>query len=325
MTGRTPSPLQQDETDVGRIADALKKAERERRESHRLAGESPLNAVRAVQNDGLRTAAPAKTDDPRTARLPAVRTPPAVAPSAAFVPAVSPGGPVPTVQLASNWDPALVMMHERAGAVAEQYRAVRTWLLAHNSTGEHRTFAITSSLPREGKSVTTANLGIALSEVRHLSVLLVDADLRRRALAKLFGPGPDLGLTDVVSGRCPLARAIRPTAFENLSILPAGTDDGRLPAELLSGRNTGRLFDEIRERYHYVLVDTPPVQAIADVGIVAGMCTGVLLVVRMARTHSAIVQQSVRWLQSNNVQVIGCIAAGRRRRDDSTVSDPNQH
>lgn len=277
---------------MGRIAEALKRAESERREASRITTSAP------APRGGL--------EHLRTNKSPAVSAP---------AERIAAEPPLPT----TAWDPRLVLQFDRAGAVAEQYRAIRTWLLSHNSTGEHRILGLTSSTPGEGKTVTVGNLGLALAEVRHLSVLLVDGDLRRPALGRTFGiqPNPNSaggGLADILSGRCQLGDAIRRTAVENLHILPSGSVGTLTPAELLNARSARRVFDEIRDRFHYVLVDTPAVQSASDVAVLGAMCTGMLMVVRMNQPSSGIVRQSVRWLQANNVHVLGCVAVGANNR-----------
>lgn len=299
---------------MGRIAEALKRAEGERAEKLRLRGPAQDAAggeVRATAAAALlaRMSAP----PPRGERLSPPRPPSDRSADAAE--ATDPRDAHGRIirldppRLAAI-DERIVCIKSPASALAEQYRAVRTWLMRHNSTGEHRSLAITSSAPAEGKSITTANLGLALAEVRHLSVLLIDADLRRGSLARLLGAPPAPGLSDVLRGRTALNDAVHPTGIRNLSILPAGALEGGSPAEMLSSRTAQVLFDEARERFHYVLVDTPPVQNAADVGIVGGMCSGVLMVVRVKSTPEHVVRQSVRWLQANNLQMLGCIVTG---------------
>lgn len=291
---------------MGRIADALKKAERERQETIRLGlgvhAAAPRSAP-AVSVPPSRPAGPA----PRVAPRPEVK---------AARPAASSSAPG-----RDKLDPGLVVAHVRASAISEQYRSLRTWMLAHNSTGEHRIIGVASSVNGEGRTTTTANLGLALSEVRHLSTLVVDCDLHRGNLAGRFGLAAGPGLADVLSGRCGLDDAIAETCVGNLSVLPAGSLDGASATELLNSRLLSRVFDEIRERFHYVLVDTPAVQSAADAGRVGTLCTGVLMVVRLARTASPLVRQSVRWLAANNVHVLGCVAVGA---DSLAARVPNE-
>lgn len=294
---------------MGRIAQALKRAEIDRQESIRL-GLSPGGATAATI-----VAEPPK--DTGRAPKPTLRDfvptplPPSGRPTAPIANIAGPqAAAVSTAPPCTIVDPTLVAYHDRASAVAEQYRAVRTWLLAHNSTSEHRILAMTSSVRGEGKTVTTGNLGIAMAEVRHLNTLLVDADLRRGSLGRLFGVNEGPGLTDVLAGQRSFASAVRSTPLENVSVLSAGALRGQVPTDLLSSRTAARLFDEIRERYHYVLVDTPSVQSASDVGVIGAMCTAVVLVVRLHKPNTTVVQESLRWLQANNLHVVGCIAVG---------------
>lgn len=295
---------------MGRIAEAMRKAQAERADKQRL----ETGPVRAT--DGL--GPPAQeciTDGSEVPGTEVVSR--LVRPDDAAA-----AGAREALRM-SAVDPAIVAVTDPTSAVAEQYRAIRTWLLRRNTTGEHRSVAITSSVPREGKSVTSVNLAVCLAEVRHLSVLLLDADLRRGSISALTGVPTRPGLADVLDGESAMHDAIHPTGLKNLCIMPAGQSRRRNPAELLSSRIAQSLFDEVRERFHYVLVDTPPVQTASDVAMIGGMCTGVLMVVRMHRTAQHVVRQSVRWLQSNNLQVFGCVlAAANVRRTSLSYSYP---
>jgi Mrp family chromosome partitioning ATPase len=117
------------------------------------------------------------------------------------------------------------------------------------------------------------------------------------------------GLSDVLAGRATLEDAIQQTPFGNLFVLPSGTCHEINSAELLNSNAANKVFDEIRERFHYTLVDTPPVQALSDVGVIGALCSGLVMVVRMNKTGAHVVRQSLHWLQANNLQVLGCIAA----------------
>ncbi|MCZ6817628.1 MAG: CpsD/CapB family tyrosine-protein kinase, partial [Planctomycetota bacterium] len=213
----------------------------------------------------------------------------------------------------------VVAVHDRTSSIVEQYRAIRTWLLSHTALGEHNCVAITSSVALEGKTVTTANLAVVLAEVRHMNVLVVDADFRRGSLAQQFRTENSPGLADVLAGKIQLSEAIAQTPISNLSFLPASKCFGLNPTELFNSKSASLVFDEIRERYHYVLVDTPPVQSFSDVGVIGALCTGIVMVVRMRKTASTLVRQSVQWLQANNLNVIGCIAAAARSKPTRLV------
>lgn len=294
---------------MGHIADALRKAEQERGRSR--------HADSREESEPTLSVAPSFNDRHRTKFHP--RTAPATATMES--PILTTGRTIRhEVAIPLRWaggsghppwtiHPSVVAYHDRTSSITEQFRAVRTWLLAHATPGESRSLAITSSVPGEGKSVTTANLAVAMSEVRQMRILAVDCDFRQAGLGRLFRVAAGPGLADVIAGRAALREAIRSTPLDNLFVLPAGACGESGPAELLNSTEAARVFEEIRESYDCALVDTPPVQQVSDVGVIGGLCTGVVMVVRMNRTDSQVVRQSLRWLQSNNVKVLGCIAA----------------
>ncbi len=299
---------------MGRIADALKKAQRERNEKLRLglaqnspAGAAAIDMPAPVADHDMsggpdRLGAQGLPIRPGATPWTSGRTPAAMDPMPDW-----------------NVDPAVVAVHDRTSPIVEQYRAIRTWLLSHTALGEHNCVAITSSVALEGKTVTTANLAVVLSEVRHMNVLVVDADFRRGSLARQFRTENSPGLADVLAGKIQLSEAIAQTPISNLSFLPASKCFGLNPTELFNSKSASLVFDEIRERYHYVLVDTPPVQSFSDVGVIGALCTGIVMVVRMRKTASTLVRQSVQWLQANNLNVIGCIAAAARSKPTRLV------
>jgi capsular exopolysaccharide synthesis family protein len=322
--GFTNSPT--DDATMGRIAEALKKAQVERRAQLRVGlderaavqyAEPPLNEMAPTETDA-RHGGPGSNRISRAyagLRRESLAAPRGLASAAPWGRAASPLGPAPA------WDvhPSLVCVYERWSSVTEQYRAIRTWLLRRNTVVEHACLAITSAMPREGKSVTTANLAVAMAEVRHINVLAVDCDFRGSSLSEFFAIPNSPGLADVLAGRATLAEAIAKTPVGNLFVLPAGQCQDRNPTELLNSPMAARAFDQIRERHHYVLVDTPPVQRLSDVGVIGALCSGILMVVRMHKTPSPLVRQSLHWLQSNNLNVVGCIAAACETSDTRQV------
>lgn len=298
---------------MGRIADALKKAQQERSARISMGGivaAVESETVGAAIGNSLRGLVEGLTEPINT--LPPRATPRSG--QSRHAPQLS---PMP------HWDvdPTVVAVRDRTSPVTEQYRAVRTWLMSRNTIGERSCLAITSSVANEGKTVTAANLAVILAEVRHLNVLVVDADLRRPRLHELFRTPEMPGLAGVLAGRAALGDVIAQTPIPNLSFLPAGNCEDLSPADLFNSKCTSLVFDEIRERYHYVIVDTPPVQRVSDIGVIGALCSGIIVVVRMHKTPSAVVRQSVRWLQANNLNVIGAIAAACNIRADRQPYD----
>jgi capsular exopolysaccharide synthesis family protein len=162
-------------------------------------------------------------------------------------------------------------------------------------------------VPREGKSVTTVNLGLVMAEGGEHNILIADADFRRTSLARMLGIKGAPGLAELVRGEAELSEVLQPTPCPNLKIIPAGTSAGKSYAELLSGPPARAILADFRALFHYTFLDTPPVTTVSDVSMLAPHCDGTIMVIEMRRTPEPTVQQAVRTLQTNNVKVLGCI------------------
>ncbi len=211
-------------------------------------------------------------------------------------------------------DPHLVMHHEPQSPIAEQYRTFRTNLVAMNSGGAPRALAITSTLKGEGKSITTANLALALAELPDTRVLIVDADLRAPVQAQHFGIAREPGLADLMQDFAPLDQVIVKTSAPGLSLLPAGKAV-RNPSELLGSSRIGDLVSALKAEYHWILFDSPPALPFADAAVLGHRLDGVLFVVRMERTPRAQVSRALELLRSAGCNLLGSFLAGSRADD----------
>jgi len=216
-----------------------------------------------------------------------------------------------SVALIDGVSESLVPFFEPSSLITEQYRSLRTRLLSQNPQYEHRVIAVTSAVPKEGKSVTTLNLGCILAEIRHLKVLVIDGDFRRSSLAQMLGQPQGPGLAEVLSGEALYHQVLRDTPVPNLKFMPAGSTRKRSAAELLTEASARPVFRRMQNDFHYSIVDTPPATTVTDVGIIGQMCTGVILLVRLHRTHEAAAKRAVRLLQANNIPIVGCMIVGR--------------
>ncbi len=283
---------------MGRIAEALKRAQQER--ARRTAGAVALDP--APESVPGRRAAVCATDPDST-------------PPASLVGLSAPTMPQPFVVSAApilpiSVAPEVVMLHDPASAVSERYRSARTRLLTGHADGGSRIFCVTSSQPREGKTVTTANLGFSLAELRHLRVAIIDCDFRRQGLSESFAAKDRPGLAEVIRGEKSLADICVPVVRENLYLVPAGNAKNMTPSELLTGDSAAKVFREINDRFHYGLIDTPPTNTVADIGLVAPLCHSVVIVIRMGKTPEHLLWRCVRMLQANHVAIAGSILVG---------------
>jgi len=272
---------------MGRIADALKRAEQERNAS---AGSSSQCTGAQTAHSGLN---------------PAIRTIGSIAPT----PAERDGSE--SIALVEGLSESLVPYFDRSSLVTEQYRSLRTRLLSQNPNYEHRVFAITSAVPKEGKSVTALNLSAVLSEISHLKVLVVDGDFRRGSLAKMLNQEEKPGMAEVLAGEATYPEVIRSTPIPNLKFIPAGDKSGRPAAELWTEAKARAIFECIQNDFHYTIVDTPPATTVTDVGIIGQLCHGVLIVVRLHHTDELAAKRAVRLLEVNNIPILGCTLVGR--------------
>jgi capsular exopolysaccharide synthesis family protein len=284
---------------MGRIADALKRAEEERRLALGYSDECTGGVSTAVL--------------PEPSEIPCVA-------DELFLPIendTTDDDPLATpktaqeIALNQGLSESLVPFFEPSSLVTEQYRSLRTRLLSQNPQYEHRILAITSAVPKEGKSVTSLNLGCILAEIRHLKVLVVDGDFRRSSLAHMLGQANGPGLADALAGEVSYKDIVRETPIPNLRFMPAGSTKKRSAAELLMEPKARALFKKMQNDFHYTIVDTPPATTVTDVGIIGQMCHGVIMIVRLHRTNGAAAKRAVRLLQVNNIPITGCMIVGR--------------
>jgi capsular exopolysaccharide synthesis family protein len=168
-----------------------------------------------------------------------------------------------------------------------------------------RTILISSSSPGEGKTATTANLGVALAQAGR-QVLLVDADLRVPRLAQLFNLDQEVGLTNVLVGASTTSETIAQTPVPGLYLLPSGPLPPN-PAELLSSSVFRDLLVKFKWEYDRVVIDTPPVLTVADAGAIAAMVDGILLVVEAGVTRRESLAEAKQTLEQLGGRVMGVV------------------
>jgi len=243
-----------------------------------------------------------------------VETPPALAslgtapvvapPVATLTPGPSieepPAAPSTRVVADPRLDPRLVAASAPSSITAEQYRALRTRIL-HGDTGVAVSVVlITSPAAGDGKSLTAANLGLAMAQEFQRRVCVVDANLRRSQLHRLFGVPDSPGLSDVLIGRAALDDALIAVEEHHLTVLPAGAAPTH-PAELLGTLTMRRTLDLLRSRFDTVLIDAPAAAPLADVGILTPLVDSVLVVVRAGVTTKPAIHDTIAALDGSRL------------------------
>jgi capsular exopolysaccharide synthesis family protein len=218
---------------------------------------------------------------------------------------VPPGGRTGT----SRMDPTLVAHHKPKSRCSEAYRGVRTALFFAHGQG-HRVIQVTSPNPGDGKSTMTANLAVSVAQAGK-KVILVDADLRKPRVHKLFGVSKKIGLSSVIEGEVDLPDAVQASEVPGLSLLPCGPKPPN-PAELLTVARFEQLLDTLREQFDLVIVDTPPLLAVTDPAIVAPRVDGILLVVRITKNGRPDAERAKEILKTVDANVIGAVVNGQQ-------------
>lgn len=198
--------------------------------------------------------------------------------------------------------------------VAEAYRTLRTNMGFTEMDHPCRTVMITSSHMVEGKSTTASNLAIVMAQAGN-HVLLVDCDLRKPLQHRLFNISNQVGFTSCLRQRALLDESFHPGPVEHLTILPSGPLPPN-PSELLASEQCKRIWADLKARYDYVFIDTPPVLLVADAAILAAQVDGVLLVVDSGRTRIDHAQQSKEQLTKANAHIIGVVLNKVKTEDD---------
>ncbi len=199
---------------------------------------------------------------------------------------------------------ALVAASASGSPGAEAYRVLRSNFQFTGINNPHASVVVTSAGPGEGKTTTLANLGIALAQAGK-RVILVDTDLRRPTLHRLFGVSRERGLTDLIlNPETDPDQFLTPVSVEGLRLLPSGALPPN-PAEILSSRRMTQIIAKLKEGADVVLFDSPPVLSVADAAILAAGVGNAILVVAAGETRTGAASQARDELVRTNTRVLG--------------------
>ena len=187
----------------------------------------------------------------------------------------------------------------------ESFRILRTLLLSDVREGRLRILSASSPLPQDGKSTILANLAAAFAKL-DMSVVLIEADMRRPTFHKRFGVPDSTGLSELLRETATIDDVVVPSGIPNLTLITAGAGVTN-PSELLQGESFDRILATLRERFQLVVIDVGPVLAVSDPIIVAQKSDGMLLVVRSANDTRQQVTEAVETLRAANAKMLGCV------------------
>ncbi len=206
-------------------------------------------------------------------------------------------------------DPRVVVYSDMRSHIAEQYRSIRTHLSSLSPGNPIRSFLITSALRGEGKTVTSSNLSVAFAQsVDHKTVLL-DCDLRKPNVHRIFGMERSPGLAEILSGQEDLERFIERPVFDNLYVVPGGKTPAN-PVELLGSVRMREVIETLKERFDWVICDIAPIIPVTDAGVLGKLLDGSLIVVRAGKTQAVDVERAYSLLLEAKANPVGSIMTG---------------
>ena len=218
----------------------------------------------------------------------------------------------------SDFEKRLITHFEPQHPVSEAYRNIRTSITHAYSNKEVKTILVTSPGASEGKSTTVVNLAIAFAQLGK-KTLLVDADLRKSMLHRVFKTQKEPGLTEYLlqkSKKQDLSKFILKTDIENLSILPGGASPIN-PSELLGSSRMQNLIQQVKKEWDIVLFDSPPVNAVTDSRMLSGDVDGLALIIKAGSTETVGFKHVLSLLKSVNAPLLGCVINGISNKHDA--------
>jgi protein-tyrosine kinase len=203
-------------------------------------------------------------------------------------------------------DRNLISLHDPQSYEAEQFKILRTNILFPVSGKVPKSILVTSSLPAEGKSFVSANLAISIALNINKHVLLMDCDIRKPDLHRMFGFGELAGLSDYLIERQELASLLIRTHVDKLSLLPSGPVPSN-PSELMSSERMSALLQEVKSRYEdrLIVIDSPPPGLAAETAFLAREVDGIIIVVKHLKTPRQEVEDLMETVGSD--KIIGCV------------------
>ena len=194
-----------------------------------------------------------------------------------------------------------------ARSAIEAFRALRTQLVQGARIEYPLVLTVTSPVPGDGKSLVSSNLSIAFAVEPGRTTVLIDGDMRRGSLHRLFGTDRAPGLADYLAGKVDASAIISQTDTEGLSVIPAGSYSEDAP-ELLDGHRLAELLTRLKQDFSVMIIDTPPLAAGIDAMLIGANADAVLAVLRTGRTDLELARTKLAsYAQTLNVPIIGAV------------------
>ena len=211
-------------------------------------------------------------------------------------------------------DIELINFTDPESLFAESYRTIRTSILLSMPKKPPKVISISSALPQEGKTATAANLAISFSQLRK-NVLLIDGDMRKPRLHKIFNIKNTQGLSSFLVGRAKFPEIFQKTHIPNLFVVPSGPLPPN-PAELIDSEVMSVVLKKLIVKVDFIFIDTPPLVGIVDPILLGKHADGMLLVFWAGKTHRNKLEKAKEELDRYNIRTLGVVlnrAAEKRK------------
>jgi protein-tyrosine kinase len=201
--------------------------------------------------------------------------------------------------------------------ISEQYRKLRTNIELSNFNQELKVIGITSTNAMEGKTLTSINLATVYGQ-GHKKTLLIDMDLRKPKIHRGFNLLNKVGLSDIITKELDIKDAIQ-VVTDDLHVLSCGMKLP-FPSEFLSSDQIKSLVENLRNMYDRIIIDTPPMTAVADASIISRFCDGILIVIASRETDVSLTKDAVKTLNQNGANIIGTVLSKVSKKDSKYMN-----
>jgi succinoglycan biosynthesis transport protein ExoP len=225
-------------------------------------------------------------------------------PSFGMVPEIS-NGRRRRLEKGTSYPVELITYGHPKSMLSEAYRSIRTSILLSSSEKPPKKITITSPNPAEGKTTTVINTAIALSQTG-AQVIIIDADMRKPKVHKIFNHENGMGLSNFLSGHGDLESIVKKSEVPNLFYIPSGPVPPN-PSELLGSNLFKNMLESLEARYDHILLDSPPVLGFADAIILSTCVNGVILTVLGGKTPRETLQRAKEALQQTHTKILGVV------------------
>lgn len=199
----------------------------------------------------------------------------------------------------------LINHHYPKFSISEDYRTVRTSILFSRADDAPKVIGFTSAMPQEGKTSTVSNLAVAFAQLEG-RVLVIDGDLRKPRMHKVFNARNTVGLAGYLTGKVGLEEIIQKTSIDRIWLIPSGPHPPN-PSELLNSKRMRELVGLVREKFDIVLIDAPPALAVIDPVIISSLADATVFIIRSGKTTRKALVRAVGEVRKSKADIVGVV------------------